>query len=235
MDISDRKRAEEALRLLSTQLLAAQELERKRLAVEMHDSIGQTLSALKFQIENAATMLERGDTAAVIDLIGRLVPKIQSAVDEVRHISMALRPAMLDDLGILPTLAWFCREFQSVYDGRLRLDTTLSVREEEVPANLKTMVYRIAQEALNNVARHAYANVVQVVLKRRDSTLELSVRDNGVGFDPASFVPRADDPRGLGLNTMRERAETSGGKLRIESTPGGGTLVYVTWPCHAHT
>ena len=165
MDISDRKHAEETLRLLSSQLLAAQELERKRIAEELHDSVGQTLSALKFQLENMATLLDSGNTQAVTDMIGRLVPKIQSAVEEVRHIAMDLRPSMLDDLGILPTIAWFCREFQGVY-GHLRIETVLSAHEEEVPARLKTAVYRIAQEALNNIARHAHASVAQIALER---------------------------------------------------------------------
>lgn len=241
MDINDRKCAEEALRrsetelrLMSTQLLAAQEIERKRIALELHDSIGQTLSALKFQLENVTPLLESGGIPAVTELIDRLVPKIQSAVEEVRRISMDLRPSMLDDLGILPTLAWFCREFQGVY-GHLRLETALGVREEEVPTRLKTVIYRIVQEALNNIARHAHASRVQIVLERRGSTLELSVRDNGVGFEPESFIPRADELRGLGLNTMRERAETTGGIFQLESTDGGGTLVHVAWPCHAQT
>jgi PAS domain S-box-containing protein len=238
-DISDRKRAEEALRrsetdlrMLSAQLMAAQEAERKRIASELHDSVGQMLSALKFQLENTTTLLESGGTQAVTDLIGRLVPKIQSAVDEVRRISMDLRPSMLDDLGVLPTITWFCREFQGVYE-HLRLETVFSVREEEVPPRLKTVIYRIVQEALNNVARHARASSVQIALERRGATLEISVHDNGVGFEPASFVPRADTQRGLGLNTMRERAETTGGIFRLESSDGGGTLVHVAWPCQA--
>jgi PAS domain S-box-containing protein len=242
MDITDRKRAEEALRrsetelrLLSTQLLAAQEAERKRIAHELHDSIGQTLSALKFQLENAATLMPGGaGNPAVTDLVGRFVPKIQSAVEEVRRISMDLRPSMLDELGVLPTIAWFCREFKGVY-RHLRLEMALNAREEDVPANLKTVIYRIVQEALNNIARHAQANGVRIVLDRFDSVLVLSVRDDGVGMETAGFEPGSGARRGLGLSTMRERAETTGGHFQIESAHGGGTHIHVAWPCHATT
>jgi PAS domain S-box-containing protein len=239
MDITERKRAEEALqrseselRLLSAQLIAAQEAERKRIARELHDSIGQTLSALKFQLENASAQLDRGTTGAAAELIGQLVPKVQSAVEEVRRISMDLRPSMLDDLGVLPTIAWFCREFQGVF-GNLKVETALGVREEEVPQNLKTVIYRIMQEALCNSARHARASGVRIALERRGAALELSVRDNGVGFEPENCVPHAGDRCGMGLSTMRERAETSGGSFRLESRVGAGTLVRVAWPCFA--
>jgi PAS domain S-box-containing protein len=239
MDISDRKGAEEALRrseaelrLLSAQLLTAQEVERKRIASELHDSIGQTLSALKFQLESAATQALGNNGQAIPELIGRLVPRIQSAVDEVRRISMDLRPSMLDDLGILPTIAWFCREFQGVY-GHLKLETALSAREDEVPAPLKTVIYRIVQEAFNNIVRHARASGVQLSLERRGATLQLAVRDDGAGFTHTGAAGRDGASLGLGLSTMRERAETSGGRFRLVTAEGRGTLVHVTWPCHA--
>lgn len=229
MDITDRKRSERGMRLLSAQLLGAQEVERKRIANELHDSLGQTLGALKFEIERAAMKAGEGDTAAVSGLLGRLVPKFQSAIEEVRRISMDLRPAMLDDLGVLPTLAWFCREYQNVYPS-VELDLRLELREENIPSCLKTAIYRIVQEALSNIARHARARRIQLVLEARASSIELQIIDDGVGFDSATLATNATDRRGLGLRTMRERAESTGGSFRIESGGSEGTCLAVSWP-----
>lgn len=235
MDISDRKLAEEALsrsesdlRLLSAQLLTAQEVERKRIASELHDSIGQTLSALKFQLENAAAAAGEG-SRAVGDLVNWIVPRVQGAVEEVRRISMDLRPSILDDLGVLPTLAWFFREFRDVYRHHA-LETRLAVREEDVPENLKTAIYRIVQEAVNNVVRHAQARTLTIDLSNGEGLLYLGVRDDGIGLGP-SPADRDAARRGLGMSTMRERAEITGGRFQIESVPGRGTAIHVFWPC----
>jgi len=229
MDISDRKRSERGMRLLSTQLLIAQEGERKRIADELHDSLGQTLGALKFEIERAAIKASEGDASAVADLLGGLVPKFQGAIDEVRRIAMNLRPAMLDDLGLIPTLGWFCREYQNVY-ASVELDLKLELTEKEVPPSLKTAIYRIVQESFSNIARHARARRIELVLRERDASIELQVIDDGVGFVDAAPVPDVTDRRGLGLRTMRERAESTGGRFRWESGQNKGTRLTVNWP-----
>jgi PAS domain S-box-containing protein len=235
MDVTERHRAEDALRrsehelrLLSAQLIAAQEVERKRIASELHDGISQTLSAVKFYLENSAALCRNGETSAGPEAIERIVPKVQAAIEEVRRISMALRPSTLDDLGILATLGWFCREFQAIY-GQLNLDLTLQAREADIAAPLKTMIYRIVQEALNNVVKHAQATRARVQLGCTDDAIELSVSDDGIGFDPEQLVLRAG-PHGIGLSSMRERAEGEGGLFRCLSTPRGGTTISVSWP-----
>jgi PAS domain S-box-containing protein len=235
MDVTERHRAEDALRrsenelrLLSAQLLAAQEVERKRIASELHDGISQTLSAVKFYLENSAALCRSGETPAGPEAIERIVPKVQAAIDEVRRISMALRPSTLDDLGILATLAWFCREFQAIY-GQPTLDLAVQARESDIAAPLKTMIYRIVQEALNNVVKHAQATRARVQLGCTDESIELSVSDNGIGFDPEQLVLR-EGQYGIGLSSMRERAEGEGGLFRCLSTPRGGTTISVSWP-----
>lgn len=228
MDITARVRSERAMRMLSAQLLGAQEMERKRIANELHDSIGQTLGALKFVIEGAVGKATEGDTVELSRLLEGLVPKLQSAIDEVRHISLDLRPAMLDDLGVLPTLAWHCREYKNVYQS-VELDLKFDLREEEVPSRLKTAIYRIVQEALSNIARHAYARNIQLTLRCHGPLLELTIADDGIGFDSAPFAPDATDRSGLGLRTMRERAESTGGSFQVESRRGEGTRLSVSW------
>ena len=233
MDITERKRAENAMSLLSTQLLAAQELERKRIADELHDSVGQMLGALKFTVEDAAERVAQDAVPDLAKMLSGLTPKFQSIVDEVRRISMDLRPAMLDDLGVVATIAWFCREYQNIYRG-IKLNVTVAVEEADIPSSLNTTVYRIVQETLSNVAAHAQARRVQLLLKKKDNALVLEIADDGIGFDPDSITPSRDSRRGLGLRTMRERAESAGGKFHIESADGGGTRVYACWPLNGH-
>jgi PAS domain S-box-containing protein len=164
-DITKRRKAEEALlksdkelRILSNQLLSAEE------ARELHDGIGQALSAIKFSVENA--LLELREATNPIDLgsLETVIPLTQKTIEEVRTIVKDLRPSILDDLGILATIGWFCREFKNVYTG-IRIETTIDIEEDEVPSHLKTIIYRILQEALNNVAKHSRANFVHLRLR----------------------------------------------------------------------
>ena len=234
-DISKRRRAEEALRksdkelrVLSNQLLSAEEKERKRIARELHDGIGQALSAIKFSVENA--LLELRAAANPIDLgsLEAVIPLTQKTIEEVRSIVKDLRPSILDDLGILATIGWFCREFQNVYAG-IRIETTIEVAENKVPPYLKTTIYRIMQEALNNVAKHSQASFVHLQLKKNESHLSLSIQDNGRGFNLDRAMALKTSSRGIGLASMRERAELSGATFEINSAVKSGTMIKVVW------
>jgi PAS domain S-box-containing protein len=234
-DISKRRRAEEALRksdkelrVLSNQLLSAEEKERKRIARELHDGIGQALSAIKFSVENA--LLELHAAANPIDLgsLEAVIPLTQKTIEEVRSIVKDLRPSILDDLGILATIGWFCREFQNVYAG-IRIETTIEVEENDVPLHLKTTIYRIMQEALNNVAKHSQANFVHLQLKKNEGHLGLSIQDNGWGFNLDRAMALRTSSRGIGLASMRERAELSGAGFEINSAVASGTMIKVVW------
>jgi PAS domain S-box-containing protein len=235
-DISKRRRAEEALRksdkelrVLSNQLLSAEEKERKRIARELHDGIGQALSAIKFSVENA--LLEQRAATNPVDLgsLEAVIPLTQKTIEEVRRIVKDLRPSILDDLGILATIRWFCREFQNVYAG-IRIETAIGVEENEVSPYLKTTVYRIMQEALNNVAKHSQANFVRLQLKKNKSHLNLSIRDNGRGFNLDKVMALKTSRRGFGLASMRERAELSGATFSIDAVPDKGTTIKIAWP-----
>jgi PAS domain S-box-containing protein len=234
-DITERKEAEEELRVsreelrhLSAQLLEAQERERKRVARELHDGLGQTLSAMKFRIENTIGDLDTEGQTESTDALKNLVSMAQRAVEEVRRISKNLWPSMLDDLGLLPTISWFCREFGEMHP-HVRIEREMTVQEDRVPVALKITIYRVLQEAMNNVARHSGASEVSLALKEEDGRLHLTIRDNGAGFDTASTAPREGVDRGLGLASMKERTALSSGKLSIESRPGSGTTILASW------
>jgi signal transduction histidine kinase len=153
---------------------------------------------------------------------------IQQSIEEVRRIQMDLRPSILDDLGILATIGWFCREFQTVY-STIHVEKQISLQESEVSAPLKTVIYRVIQEALNNIAKHSRADRVHLSLSKLDGKIELAIKDNGVGFVLEDVLSIESARRGFGLSGMRERVELSGGAFWIESRKGSGTTVQASW------
>jgi PAS domain S-box-containing protein len=223
------QQSEEQLRYLSSQLLSAEEKERKRIARELHDGIGQSLTAIKFRVENTLQQMDRGKAKQIAEPLETIIPLIQQSIEESRRIQMDLRPSILDDLGILATLSWFCREFQTTYSG-ISIKKLIDINEDEVPDSLKTVIYRISQEALNNVAKHSKADLVHLALRKSDGKIELVIQDNGDGFDLKEILIREGSGRGLGLTSMRERTEFSGGTFEIESTVGNGTVIRASWP-----
>jgi len=234
-EIKERKQAAEALRKsedhlrhLSSQLLTAQENERKRIARELHDSIGQTLSALKFSMENSLKQMGDNNVKACAEALTTLIPLIQESIEEVRKIAVDLRPSVLDDLGILATISWFCREFQTIYSG-IHIEQQIHIQEDEVPEPLKTAIYRVLQEALNNVAKHSRADLACLSLRKTDNTIELAIEDNGLGFSLEEKLSVESSQRGLGLASMKERTELSGGSFAVESVKGTGTIVRAIW------
>lgn len=238
-DITERHKAEQALRdsrealhKLSARLMSAQENERQRVARELHDSLGQSLSAVKFIVERALDGQE-GDANHQESTLRTVVPVIQGAVEEVRRISMALRPTTLDDLGLLATIAWFTREFQVTYP-HMEVERLIEVEEFEVPEAFKTSIFRILQEAMNNAAKHSQATRITVALRQVLGDLQLMVADNGVGFSP-SDIRRGPSGGGFGLVSMRERADLFGGSLIITAAPGEGATIIARWPIPEET
>jgi PAS domain S-box-containing protein len=221
-------RSEKNLRILSSQLITAKEAERKRIAHELHDSVGQYLSSIKFNLENIISRMEKGSPGSGLTSLKESIPVIQATIEEVRRISMDLRPSILDDLGILATISWFCREFQAVYTS-IKVNTSIALEEEAVPEQLKIIIFRIIQEALNNAAKHSQADTVDINLAKGDGSIELSISDNGTGFDVQETILREDSSRGMGLASMEERSDLSGGCFSIDSVKGLGTLIMCTW------
>jgi PAS domain S-box-containing protein len=227
-EVKERRTAEEQARTLVGQLVTAQEDERRRISRDLHDQLGQQLTALRLKL---AAMREGcdGDEAgrARVEEVQALAERIDSEVD---FLAWELRPTALDDLGLSAALTNFVREWSKHYgipaefhvagfgSGMLRL-----------PPEVETCLYRIAQEALNNVYKHAQAARVSVILERRDGEAVLVVEDDGVGFDPAE-APAWEGGRGLGLVGMRERAALLGGAAQFESGRGSGTTVFARIP-----
>ena len=232
IDVTAQKNAEDGLRrserelsALSEKLLLAQEAERKRIALELHDGIGQSLSAIKFGVESALQACGENTPQQNGAYLQSVVDKLRDAIKEVRSISMGLRPSMLDDLGLVATLGWFCREFEALYPP-VSIKKRIELEEFEIPDVLKIVVFRIVQEALNNIGKHAGASAVSVELTRSGDTLKLRIEDNGRGI-PSQALPV---DKGLGLSSMKERAKLSSGSLSVDTTEGSGTVVQVVWP-----
>jgi len=216
------------LQRLSSQLLTAQEEERRSIARELHDEVGQVLTAIKVELAVAQRAIEStgGDAAALQD--ARTIT--DGALHAVRDLSRLLHPAMLDDLGLAATVDWYLKGFGKRHGVRIEL---LQDRiDERLTAETEAGVYRIVQEALTNVAKHAQATTCRVFLQRLTHTLLVTIEDDGIGFNPQ----KAAEPgatRGIGLVGIRERVTQLRGELRLESAPGKGTRLTVEVPAMA--
>lgn len=217
------------LQRLSVQLLEVQESERRRIAIDLHDVLGQSLTMIKLGVEESLQLLAANEAAAAAESLQRLKLKVKDALGEVRRVAMDLRPSTLDDLGILATLSWFFREFGAACQG-MKVERDFSVKEENVPDPIKITIFRIIQEATSNIIKHANASCIKVSLKETGEALYLSIEDDGDGFDPVEKAKYCPFDKGLGLLSMKERAKLSGGHYELASAPGLGTNICVLWP-----
>lgn len=232
IDITQRKKSEQEVRRLSAKILNAQEEERKLIALELHDGLGQELSAMKFKLEHILRDIGEDTHLNCIRSLEGLVPLVRLAIEEVRRLQRNLRPSILDDLGILATISWVFREFTSVYP-EIRLDQCIKIRESDVPDSLKIVIYRILREALSNVAKHSRAGNVRILLYKNSHSLELLIKDDGIGIEEQKLDLRERAYRGLGLVGMQERASLSGGSFFMDSKKGEGTTIRILWPARA--
>jgi PAS domain S-box-containing protein len=224
-DITERKRAEEKLRALSHRLLSAQEEERRRIARELHDQIGQVLTAVKLNLESVARQTTLG---GALDLVPTAIGTVDQAIGQVRSLSLDLRPSILDDLGLPTALRWYVD--RQTRDTGIEGQVAAHGVEARLPPELETACFRVVQEAVTNVLRHARAKGVWVELRRTGDHLELRVRDDGAGFDLAEAQARAALGTCMGLSGMQERVSLAGGRLEVTSAPGAGTQVVARFP-----
>lgn len=218
--LQEAEQAREALHELSARLIDVQESERRALSRELHDEVGQSVSALLLGIANVAALLpsSAADARAQLSELRLLAEK---TVAVVRDMSLLLRPSMLDDLGLIPAVQWQAREISR--NNNVFVLVRADAIPEDLPDEHKTCIYRVVQEALRNAVRHARAKTVHVDLKQRGEKLLLTIRDDGQGFSP-------DREKGLGLLGMEERITHLHGRFRVTSTAGEGACISVELP-----
>lgn len=213
--------AEREMRDLSQKLVNTQEAERKRLSLELHDQVGQMLTALRMEIANLGRIAAK-DPQQFREHLRQAREMAEATMKTVRDLAMGLRPSMLDDLGLGPAIEWAGREFSRVYG--IPVDISIEGPLAHLSDSQKTGLFRVVQESLTNVARHAQAKHVAVRLAASNNRLELVVKDDGKGIEPGRHR------RGLGLLGMEERVRELGGVFAVHSAPGSGTTVHVEIP-----
>lgn len=222
-------KSQEEMRQLSMQLLKVQERERKRIAADLHDGIGQSLSLIKLTMELVVQKMRQGEHVEGMELLQQLVDRVRQTMTELHCTTACLRHSMIDNLGLLPTLKCFFSEFETAWQGN-EFEKFIEINEGDVPTPLKITIFRILQEAMNNIAKHAGADWMRVWLGTLDGRLHLSIADNGKGFDRAQDSSCHDSEGGFGLLTMKERARYSNGSFELNSSPGHGTRIFISWP-----
>lgn len=213
-------RARAELERLSAKLVATQEEERRSISRELHDEVGQSLSALLVDLGNLGAVTPAADPEMKQHLT-TAKQLAESSLQSVRNMALLLRPSMLDDFGLVPALHWQAREVSRRTGMQVRVEA--DGVPDELPDDHKTCVYRVVQEALHNSARHASASSVSIVAEHEAGRLSLTVRDDGQGFDPEKI-------RGMGLVGMEERVRHLGGRFEVNSRDGGGTAISIELP-----
>lgn len=220
-NITERKRSQDALRNFSTRLVAVQEQERYRIARELHDEIGQSLTGLRLSLE----LMQDLPSTRFQGRLSEAQALINDLMTRVRDLSLELRPPMLDDLGLLPTLLRHLERYEA--QTHIRVDLKQKGIHRRFSPDLETAAFRIVQESLTNIARHSQALEAYVQIIASSRLMRISIQDNGIGFDPQMMLARANSS---GLAGMQERVSLLGGHLKIESSPGKGTLITASFP-----
>ena len=226
-DITDRKVADEMLRELPIRIINAQESERRRVSRDLHDSVNQILSSVKFRMESVEERTKRKDKA-LRDVVASAKDSLERAMHEVRRISQNLRPSELDDLGVIPAVRSMCEEFKEV--TKIDVDLKFSRFPKKLSPEIEVTMYRIIQEALSNVAKHSDATKLVIRCEREQSRLTLKIKDNGKGFDEQNLTSHSPKNSGMGLLNMKERAAFVGGTVSVHSSPRGGMEINVQLP-----
>ena len=221
------KDREQQIHQLSSRLLLAQEIERKRISMELHDELGQAVNVVKLRLR----VIERGLDAGqglLREECEDLLDFLDQVIEEVRRLSLALSPTILEDLGLTAALRWLAGSFSKL--PAMTVSSDIADIDRVLPRPLWITIYRVVQEALTNIGKHAQASHVAVAIQRHDDTVAFSIADDGRGFDPDRALNRDAAEKGLGLATMRERVSMLGGTLEVRSREGNGTRITFDLP-----
>ncbi|CAB3789952.1 histidine kinase [Pararobbsia alpina] len=211
-----------------TYLMMGQQIERQRLAADLHDGLGQALTLIKLMVEDARMRLGRGKTEDVEQQLDATVLQIRDTIGEMRQICDELRPLALERLGLPAALSTLCRRVERSAE-KLVVTFHFDVDDRDVPEHLKADIFRVAQEALNNTVKHAQASEVRLDFQRTHASLLLTIQDNGIGYDTRPLPPDEMSLAGLGLVGMQQRVESQGGLLSVHSSGVSGTVVSASW------
>jgi signal transduction histidine kinase len=217
------RESEKRFQVLSSKLLNVQELERKAIALELHDGLLSDLAAVNLSLGAKIGTLEETGHPLAPDL-HKLLKIHQRTMKETRRIMNRLRPSILDELGVIPAIQGLCREFGEVRPD-IHVECKLEAKEDEIPNSIKVVIFRVVQEAVTNSVRHGKGTLAKISLRKFLGRIELIVQDNGQGFNLKNIQ------MGIGLQSMQERVEISGGEYQIESKIGQGTTIRATWSC----
>lgn len=215
----------QTLEILSAQLLTSQENDKKRIANDLHEDVAQTLSAIKFQVENAYRMAAHQSPQENAKTLDAIVTTIQSAIHNVSAMALDLRPPSLDDLGVIATIGWYCRKFQSLHP-EIHLDLEIKLEENDVPQALKIILYRITQEMLDNLAKNALTNHIAIQLNKLDG-ISLTIEDSGQMYKPLEAISKKD--KRIWRYAIEERAVLSGGSVFHELEAPAKNRIRFTW------
>ncbi len=226
-DVTERKQAVAAARNYSRRVIEAQESERRRISGELHDQVGQILTAVKM---NLHALRQKCSEPDILYSIENNIEVIDEAVDQVRDLSVDLRPLLLDDFGLVVALRWYLGRQTRNFGLPAELKTHSLSEDDRFSSELETACFRIVQEALTNVMRHANATHISVLLERTGADLLLLIADDGVGFDVRGLRNRAGEAMTVGLHGMEERVQALGGSITIDSAPALGPEICVRFP-----
>jgi signal transduction histidine kinase len=215
-------RTEKQIQYLSGKLLRAQEVERKRISMELHDELGQDLNVMKLQIRVVEKAL-KADQEAIREDCENLLRYIDQVIEEVRRLSLDLSPTVLEDLGLTAALRWLIRNLEKIPGMAITVEVTEI--DQLFSENNWITIYRIIQEALTNIAKHARAENVSIVIRPHDHSVAFSIEDDGEGFDPEQVLMKDASEKGFGLTTLNERVGIMGGTLDLWSRKGEGTRI----------
>jgi len=214
-------------------LLRTQEAERMRVAHELHDDVAPVVVMIKYMIEDAVGRIGSEASADSVRILHDAALRLRDVASELRRISTDLRPKLLDDLGLVATLEWYCRGAEEACQG-IRVVCRMQVAEAEIPDRLKLDIFRVVQEAVSNIIEHAHARRAQVSLYAAMKELCVMIEDDGDGFDPAAAVTKGEGAlMSLGLQSIRKRAEATGGRMVLDSAPQRGTRIGAVWSLEA--
>jgi signal transduction histidine kinase len=206
------------------------EADRKTISKELHDSIGASLAAIKFSLEEKE-LTRKESQGRLAESLDQEIAYLLKTIKETKRISANLRPTTLDDLGLMATIEWYLRQIRQMY-GDIQIDYTSEISEQDIPEDMRIIIYRIIQEGLSNAEKHSEASSIRLDLKFADNNkaISLIVEDNGLGFDVEEVLSSKDPLSGYGLTAMQERCEIFGGKLYVASKIGTGTKLTAKLP-----